>query len=206
MEIILIHGLGQTAGSWNETINMLAAETDILCPELSAFCGNGGYDEMYRGFSGYLDQISRQHYLCGLSLGAVLALNYALDHPERVRGIALAAPQFRMPKTLLRFQSAVFRLMPQKAFNGSGLTKQQMISLTADMARLDFTPELGRIECPVSIACGEHDRANVNAARKLAALLPRSRLSIISGAGHEINTEAPAEMARFITEAFNIRR
>ncbi len=206
MEIILIHGLGQTADSWNETINMLSAETDVLCPGLSDFYGSGGYDEMYQGFSEYLDQISQPLYLCGLSLGAVLALNYALDHPERVSGIALAAPQFRMPKTLLRFQNAVFRLMPQKAFNGSGLTKQQMISLTADMARLDFTPELGRINCPVSIACGERDRANVNAARELAALLPRSRLSVISGAGHEINTEAPAEMARFITEAFNIRR
>lgn len=206
MKIILIHGLGQTADSWKETISMLPSETDVLRPELSAFYGKGGYDELYRGFTEYLDQTSQPLYLCGLSLGAVLALNYALDRPERVGGIALAAPQFRMPKTLLRFQGAVFRLMPQKAFNGSGLTKQQMISLTRDMARLDFTPELGRIECPVSIACGERDRANINAARELAALLPRSRLSVVSGAGHEINTEAPAEIAHFIAEAFNIRR
>lgn len=206
MKIILIHGLGQTADSWNETISLLPSETDVLRPELSAFYGKGGYDELYRGFTEYLDQTSQPLYLCGLSLGAVLALNYALDCPERVGGIALAAPQFRMPKTLLRFQGAVFRLMPQTAFNGSGLTKQQMISLTRDMARLDFTPELGRIECPVSIACGERDRANINAARELAALLPRSRLSVVSGAGHEINTVAPAEMANFIAEAFNIRR
>lgn len=206
MKIILIHGLGQTADSWKETISMLPSETDVLCPELSAFYGKGGYDELYRGSTEFLDQISQPLYLCGLSLGAVLAMNYALDYPERVGGIALAAPQFRMPKTLLRFQGAVFRLMPQKAFNGSGLTKQQMISLTRDMARLDFTPELGRIKCPVSIACGERDRANLSAARELAALLPRSRLSVVSGAGHEINTGAPAEMARFIAEAFNIRR
>ena len=93
MEIILIHGLGQTADSWNETINMLSAETDVLCPGLSDFYGSGGYDEMYQGFSEYLDKISRPLYLCGLSLGAVLALNYALDHHERVSGIALAAPQ-----------------------------------------------------------------------------------------------------------------
>ena len=122
MEMILIHGLGQTADSWTETINMLSAETDVLCPRLSDFYGKGGYDEMYRGFSEYLDNISQPLYLCGLSLGAVLALNYALDHPKRVRGLALAAPQFRMPKTLLRFPNAVFRLLPQKAFIGSGLT------------------------------------------------------------------------------------
>ena len=106
-----------------------------------------------------------------------------------------------MPKALLRFQGAVFRLMPEKSFAGSGLTKKQMISLTGDMARLDFTPSLARIECPVSIACGERDKANISAARELESILPQARLTVIRGAGHEINTEAPGETARFIIQA-----
>ena len=185
MKTILIHGLGQTAGAWNKTTELLPQE-DVLCPELSAFIGGGSYGELYSGFSRYL---------------AVLALNYAADRPGSVRGLALAAPQFRMPKALLRFQGAVFRLMPEKSFAGSGLTKKQMISLTGDMARLDFTPSLARIECPVSIACGERDKANISAARELESILPQARLTVIRGAGHEINTEAPGETARFIIQA-----
>lgn len=200
MKTILIHGLGQTVGAWNKTAELLPQE-DMLCPELSAFIGGGSYGELYSGFSGYLDELGQPLFLCGLSLGAVLALNYAIDRPGSVRGLALAAPQFRMPKALLRFQGAVFRLMPEKSFSGSGLTKKQMISLTGDMARLDFTPSLGRIECPVSIACGERDKANISAARELESILPQARLTVIRGAGHEINSEAPGETARFIIQA-----
>ena len=200
MKTILTHGLGQTAGAWNKTAELLPQE-DVLCPELSAFIGGGSYGELYSGFSGYLDELGQPLFLCGLSLGAVLALNYAIDRPGSVRGLALAAPQFRMPKALLRFQGAVFRLMPEKSFSGSGLTKKQMISLTGDMARLDFTPSLARIECPVSIACGERDKANISAARELEGILPQARLTVIRGAGHEINSEAPGETARFIIEA-----
>lgn len=200
MKTILIHGLGQTAGAWSKTVGLLPQE-DALCPELSAFIGGGRYGELYSGFSRYLDELGQPLFLCGLSLGAVLALNYAIDRPGSVGGLALAAPQFRMPKALLRFQGAVFRLMPEKSFAGSGLTKKQMISLTGDMARLDFTPSLGRIECPVSIACGERDKANISAARELESILPQARLTVIRGAGHEINTEAPGETARFIIQA-----
>ena len=97
MKTILIHGLGQTAGAWNKTTELLPQE-DVLCPELSAFIGGGSYGELYSGFSGYLDELEQPLFLCGLSLGAVLALNYAADRPGSVRGLALAAPQFRMPK------------------------------------------------------------------------------------------------------------
>ena len=32
--------------------------------------------------------------LCGLSLGAVLALNYAIDFPKKVNSLILIAPQY----------------------------------------------------------------------------------------------------------------
>lgn len=84
MKTILIHGLGQTAGAWNKTAELLPQE-DVLCPELSAFIGGGSYGELYSGFSRYLDELGQPLFLCGLSLGAVLALNYAIDRPGSVR-------------------------------------------------------------------------------------------------------------------------
>ena len=42
MKTILTHGLGQTAGAWNKTAELLPQE-DVLCPELSAFIGGGSY-------------------------------------------------------------------------------------------------------------------------------------------------------------------
>ena len=61
MKTILIHGLGQTAGAWNKTAELLPQE-DMLCPELSAFIGGGSYGELYSGFSGYLDELGPVSY------------------------------------------------------------------------------------------------------------------------------------------------
>ncbi|MGN1340899.1 MAG: alpha/beta fold hydrolase, partial [Oscillospiraceae bacterium] len=177
MRIILIHGLGQTAAAWDGVTSRLPLGYTISAPELAGFAsGDCTYDSLYRGFCGYCGSFSEPLLLCGLSLGAVLALNYAADFPERVSGLVLIAPQFKMPQAMLKLQSAVFHIMPQGAFKGMGFTKCGVIELTGSMARLDFTDSLSRITCPVTIACGVKDKTNMKAARELFRLLPGSEL------------------------------
>lgn len=199
MRTVLIHGLGQGASAWNKTAAALA-DTDVLVPELSEFIGGGSWRELYGSFAAWLDFQEAPLCLCGLSLGSVLALNYAVEHPERVRSMLLVAPQFRMPKAMLRFQSLLFRITPESAFISDGFTKKQFISLTLDMAELDFTPFLGNVTCPVITACGDKDRANSRAARQLSGLLPDSEFQIIAGSGHEANIDAPDHIAELISD------
>ena len=202
MRIILLHGLGQTSAAWDGVTSRLPAEYRVSAPELTDFTdGDCTYDSLYRGFCGYCGSFSEPLLLCGLSLGAVLALNYAADHPEVVCGVVLIAPQYKMPRTLLKFQSAVFRIMPESAFGGMGFTKSGVIRLTGSMARLDFTDSLRRISCPPAIACGEKDRNNMKAAKELFRLVPGSELTVITGCGHETNTENPEETAILIGTA-----
>ncbi len=42
------------------------------------------YRELYSAFPEECDKEDKEIVLCGLSLGAVLALNYAIDHPDKV--------------------------------------------------------------------------------------------------------------------------
>ena len=56
---------------------------------------------MYAAFCDYCGGFSQSLNLCGLSLGAVLALNYAIDFPQRVNSLILIAPQYDMPKFLI---------------------------------------------------------------------------------------------------------
>jgi len=199
MHTVLIHGLGQSASAWDKTSAALP-DSEFLLPELSGFIGGGSWRELYGGFAAWLDSKEAPLCLCGLSLGAVLALNYATEHPERVRSMLLIAPQFRMPRAMLSIQSAIFRVMPESSFNGLGFTKSQFISLTRDMAELDFTPVLRNITCPVITACGDRDKANAKAARRLAELLPDGEFRVIAGAGHETNTDAPERTAELISD------
>ena len=137
-----------------------------------------------------------------MSLGAVLALHYALDHPDRVRALALAAPQIAMPRRLLAVQDLVFRLLPQGAFGGTGFSKADFRRLTASMAELDFRRQVPSLRCPVLVVCGAGDRANRRAAQELHSLLPTSALHLIQGAGHEVNRDAPQALAALLDAFF----
>lgn len=194
---LFLHGLGQSPESWDETIGLLG-DRRAACPDLVRLCRErgGGYPGLYRGLAGYCGEFDGPLDLCGLSLGAVLALHYTLEHPERVRSLALVAGQLQMPGALLRLQNGVFRLMPAGAFAETGLEKREMIRLTASMARLDFSGRAGEVSCPVLVLCGERDRANRRAARQLAGAIPGARLRWVPGAGHEVNREAPGALAR----------
>lgn len=195
MNLILLHGLGQSAESWNETAALLPAEWEISIPELNRFSdGNFTYGHLYEGLRAELKK-SAPSVLCGLSLGAVLALNLAIDEPELVKRLILIAPQFQMPKTMLKLQGLIFRLMPSRSFENVGITKKGMIALTESMSRLDFRDRLDRVECPALILCGERDSVNKKAAERLGGLLRNAENAVIPNAGHEVNLDNPRALA-----------
>ena len=141
--------------------------------------------------------------LCGLSLGAVLALNYAIDFPQRVKSLILIAPQYDMPKLLLKVQNVLFKFMPESQFKDIGLTKKDFITLTNSMADMDFTSGLENVSCPVLVLCGEKDNVNKKAARKIAENVSRAKFSTIENSGHEVNINNPKGLAKAM-EALNV--
>lgn len=192
---VFIHGLGQGPESWGETLGNMRRGNGAFCPDLSQMLGEGTYADLYRSFSEACGRLPGPLRLCGLSLGGVLALHYGIEHLENVRTLVLIAAQYTMPAGLLAFQNAVFRLLPERAFAGMGLGKREMLTLTASMAKLDFSRDLEKVSCPALVVCGEKDRANRRAAENLARRLPHARLYLCPGAGHEVNRDAPAELA-----------
>ena len=71
-----------------------------------------------------------------------------------------------MPKTLLKLQSIVFRLLPEKSFKGMGLGKEEFIKLTNSMTNLNFREKLKNISCDTLVICGEKDKVNTDALRE----------------------------------------
>ena len=196
MKSIFLHGMGQTASSWDKMLSFLPDKSEISCPELSDFFSDGScvYDRMYSAFCEYCNPFEPLR-LCGLSLGAVLALNYAVDFPQKVEKLILIAPQYRMPKFLLKIQNLLFRSMPESKFYDIGLKKNDFISLTNSMLDIDLSSRLGRVKCPVLVICGERDRANKKAAIRLAKKLPDASFIEAPASGHEVNIDAPEWLA-----------
>lgn len=200
MKLILLHGLGQTPAAW-DALRMDLQASQVEVP--SVFSGADGvltYQKIYDRLEKRYGDEEAPLCLCGLSLGAVLALDFALRHREQVASLILCAPQYRVPKWLIEVQNLMFRCMPSRAFADMGMSREDMISLTRSMKTLDFTDRLKNLTCPVTILCGEKDTVNQKAAKELAALLPRSRLEFVPNAGHEINRDNPKALAAILNK------
>lgn len=197
---IFLHGLGQTPASWEKTIAGLNDPERSLCPNLAELLRGkeATYENLYEAFSEVCERVEDKIDLCGLSLGGVLALHYAIDHPEKVNSLALIAVQYKMPVQLLRLQNFLFRFMPKSSFQQIGFGKREFMALCETMMALDFSPSLGKVSCPVLVICGEKDSANQKAALELAGALENGRLEIVPGAGHEVNVEAPEKLAELL--------
>ena len=136
--------------------------------------------------------------ICGLSFGALLALDFTIRHGNKVDSLILIGAQYKVPTLLIDFQNFLFRCMPNKSFENMGLSKRDTIKLSHSMRSLDFTSQLNGITRPVTILCGEKDSANLKASKKLNGLLPQATLQIIPGAGHEISKDAPEAIATIL--------
>ena len=128
---MLLHGLGQNSDSWKQVIDCLPTEQKELLhtPDLFALSEEISYEGLYRGWEQSCQKLPGRLHLCGLSLGAVLALDYTIRHPQRVESLVLIAGQYRSPKFLLSVQSLLFSLMPASNFAQLGISKEQMLRL-----------------------------------------------------------------------------
>lgn len=200
MKKILIHGSGHKADSWRQTVSHMAGGEDILCPELSVLLRGrpASFENLSAGFAEYCGRLDGPLHLCGLSLGGILALDYALRFPERMATLALIGTPDRIPRLAFALQNLVFRLLPRSAFASMAFDKRDTFALGGSMAGLDLGSRAEEVRCPALVLCGEKDRANLPAARRLAETIPGAELRVLPGAGHVVNEEAPAELARLL--------
>ena len=198
MKTVLLHGLGQTAQDWKEVVCQLST-SNVECPELFSSTGNEiSYFRILADLERQYSNATEPLRICGLSFGALLALDFTIRHGNKVDSLILIGAQYKVPTLLIDFQNFLFRCMPNKSFENMGLSKRDTIKLSHSMRSLDFTSQLNGITCPVTILCGEKDSANLKASKKLNGLLPQATLQIIPGAGHEISKDAPEAIGTIV--------
>lgn len=196
MKYLYLHGLGQTSASWNNVIKETKVAGDSISLSLNDMLADkcATYDELYSALIKKCDKYD-DVVLCGLLLGAVLALNYALDFPDKIKSLVLIAPQYKMPKLLLKLQNLMFIFTPASSFDSIGFKKEDFISLCASMAKLDFSHSLDNISCPVLVVCGEKDNVNKKASKELVNHLKDANYLELLNAGHQANIESYKELA-----------
>lgn len=203
---VFVHGSGHKATSWDKTISHMANHEDIVCPNLSSLLEGKAarYENLYSSFARYCNEIDGKIHLCGLSLGGILALNFALESPQKVKTLVLIGTPYKVPKAAFLFQNMIFRFLPESVFEPMAFGKKDTFALGNTMKALDFTDRAKNIQCPTLILCGKKDGANIKSARFLSQNIKGAELKILEGTGHVVNEENPEILANILTEYYSM--
>jgi pimeloyl-ACP methyl ester carboxylesterase len=208
--LVLLHGGLMTIElSFDAVRPELATDRQVIATELQ---GHGRTADIDRDIdlrylagdvAALLDHLGiGQADVLGFSLGGGVALQLALDHPDRVGRIILASVSYasdgyhaeildpaqqatstRMPtaEDFLQMREAYARLAPDpghfEAF--AAKTSQAAGSLKGWTAA-----ELGRIGAPTLLVFGDHDFIRLEHAVEMHALIPGAQLAVLPGATH----------------------
>ena len=205
MTKVFIHGSGHKGSSWNEVVKIMHNNKDILCPDLSTILNGkeASYSHLYSSFVEYCHEIEGQIDLCGLSLGGILALNYAIEFPDKVKSLVLIGTPHKVPKIMFSIQNIIFRFLPESTFKNMAFNKKDTFILGNTMKELDFSNNVQVINCPTLIICGEKDKANMKSAHFLSENIKGSELKIIKETGHVVNEENPTELSKTLDEYYD---
>ena len=201
---IFVHGSGHKATSWEKTISYMTNNEDIVCPNLSSILEGkeASYENLYSSFVKYCNEFDGQIHLCGLSLGGILALNFALDFPQKVKTLDLIGTPYKVPKVAFSFQNIIFRFLPKSIFETMAFDKKNTFALGDTMKNLDFSDRVKNIKCPTLILCGKKDSANMKSADYLSQSIRSAELKIIENTGHVVNEENPKALADILNEYY----
>ncbi|WP_414464509.1 alpha/beta hydrolase [Hyphomicrobium sp. DY-1] len=119
--VLLIHGLcGTPAEMRFVALGLARAGYTVHCPTLA---GHGGtradivattWRDWLRSAESALEELRRECetvIVGGLCLGSIIALHLAADHPEKVQGVALFSPTFRVNGWAMPWYSRLFSLV-----------------------------------------------------------------------------------------------
>ncbi|AWE41776.1 MULTISPECIES: alpha/beta hydrolase [unclassified Actinobaculum] len=204
--VVFLHGMGEGPEAWDAQAAALPAgftglalpvfgtrDADMLDFTLSGAVRALVADLDQRG----LDVVD----VCGLSLGAMVATQFAIDHPQRVRSLVLSGSQTRPNPILMKLQNALIRVAGGQ-IAPEGMSKARLRQIVHELARIDTREAVTTLSAPTLIMCGTRDRPNLPASRLLARLIPGAQLQIVPGAVHVWNTQKPEEFSRRINEFF----
>lgn len=195
--VMFLHGVGGSPLSWEEQVAKLPPDLPARAPWLRGL--RPGSAESFALADAAADVLMTAQLegaasvaLVGHSLGAMVALQCALDAPELVSHLVLVAGQARPPKAAMTLQRWALALVPARRLADQGVSKDKLMEALRDGGQFDATGSLSQVACPTLVVCGARDRVNLPASKLFAAQIPGARLEIVP-AGHDVMREATQE-------------
>ncbi len=231
--VVLLHGSNLDHRMWDDQVRVLEPEFRVIRYDLRAH-GESALPEApfsaSRDLAELLDELNVERAsLVGLSLGGQIAIDFALEFPDRVGRLVLASPGVSgfQPSEMPSFFQDLMGALQARDFERANevLLETPLMwapegkrELVAEMVRgnvelwtvppnlVQFPqpPSLERLEelkVPTLVLVGDQDAGFMQQlARTVAERAPHARLEIVEGGHHLLNLSSPDEFQRRMLE------
>ncbi|MCX8111454.1 MAG: alpha/beta hydrolase [Syntrophorhabdaceae bacterium] len=224
-KIIFIHGAGLNNRIWDNMLNYFITSVEVILLDLPGHGRSPGSGcdsiEGYRDviFDAIKDSDLEGSYMAGHSLGGAIAMSFASEYPDMLKGLILLGTGARLkvlPQILegiIKDKEKTLKEIIKLAFSDKthevliGIHYNETIKCPEEIVykdfyacdRFNFMDKLNSIISPTLIVCGKDD---ILTPPKYSAYLKthikNSELLIIEDAGHMLMLEKPEEVATTI--------
>jgi pimeloyl-ACP methyl ester carboxylesterase len=193
--MLFLPGAGGSASFWRpvaERIDPTRARHFFAWPGL----GNEPHDPNVQGVDDLVSMVlaglNGPSDLIAQSLGGLVALRVALSAPDKVRRLVLTVTSGGVPVHDLG--GANWRADYRRDFPNAAAWITDL-----NQTREDLSSRLAAVDVPVMLIWGDADRISpLVVGKRLHQLLPRSRLRIVSGGGHDLARTHATEVAALV--------
>lgn len=217
--VVFMHGAGGNHAKWHHQVSYLGRDFLAIAVDLPGHGLSGGspsdsieaYSEFINSFSQCL--LASPFFLAGHSMGGAVALDFALNYPERLAGLILVGTGSRLrvlPAILESFKNGKTPENMAPALYAPG-TQEAVIQAAAREIestdplvfysdfiacnQFDVSGRLGEIDLPALVVTGGRDiMTPVKYGRFLADKLRKARLEVVENSGHITMLEQPEKL------------
>jgi len=233
--LVFINGLGTDHRIWDRVLEALPAQLSTLVYDLRgqglSELGADRYDvaALSDDLELLLQRLGARSVLpIGFSMGGLVAQQFALAHPARVRGLVLCATAARIGSAeswderaeavrrgglaavadavIERWFSDSFRALQPHLVRGYRTLLERAepagyLAALRLLAQADLSALLPQLSLPVLAVAGGADLATPpEVVRALSERIAGAQFRVLAGAGHLLGVEQPEALARAITE------
>lgn len=204
--VVFVHGLSTSSAIWAHQVEVLTRlGHDCVAVDLPGH-GRRGHERFtleaaLRVIDDAVRRLPAPPLLVGLSLGGYTSLAYAARHEDAVAGVFLSGCSTEIKGWPLRGYRRVSPVVARglrKATDTWHVVTDMLTALhghssLADLRRLP-------VPVPVWFVNGRWDVLRFGE-RRLVAARPGARLTVVKGAGHDVNTHAPTAFTATLVRA-----
>jgi 3-oxoadipate enol-lactonase len=220
--LVLTHGLAANTRIWKAQVPALSARCRVLAWDLRGHgrseAPQGPYTlgDLAGDLARVLDQAGVERaVVLGHSAGGVVAMRFALDHPERTAGLVLVGTASECNERARDFYEDLAKIAEERGMGpvhrrlgvaeagdapgtADPVAFAKVARCMANLHREPLTARLGEIRPPALIVVGDKDFLGAGGSVILSRRIAGSRLHIVPERGHGIFAEDPEGFNRLV--------